>query len=80
MRKGSTQTRPIPAAVSASRPRRASAIKSKSSANGFFTEDFSDFEVQLGQESFYDLIDLAPCEKDRCQPALRPIRSLPPCL
>lgn len=48
--------------------------------DGFFTEDFSDFEVQPGYESFYDRIDLAPCEKDRCQPALRPIRPLNPCV
>lgn len=46
---------------------------------GFFTEDFSGFEVQRGYESFYDRIDLAPCEKDRCQPALRPIRTLHAC-
>ncbi len=47
--------------------------------DGFFTEDFPDFEVQPGFESFYDRIDLAPCEKDRCQPALRPIRKLHSC-
>ncbi len=45
----------------------------------FFTADFSDFQVQPGYESFYDNIDLAPCEKDRCQPALQPIRPLPAC-
>jgi len=46
---------------------------------GFFTEDFSDFEVQAGYEAFYDRIDLFPCEKGRCQAALRPIRPLPAC-
>jgi len=28
---------------------------------------------------FYDRIDLAPCEKNRCQSALRPIRPLHAC-
>lgn len=46
---------------------------------GFFTEDFSDFAVQAGYESFYDRIDLFPCEKGHCEPALRPIRILPVC-
>lgn len=47
--------------------------------DGFFTEDFSGFEVQPGYESSYDRLDLAPCEKGRCLPALRPIRPLHAC-
>lgn len=45
---------------------------------GYFTEEFTDFAVQVGFETVYGL-DLQPCPPGRCQPSLKPIRVLPGC-
>jgi len=47
--------------------------------DGYFTEEFADFNIQAGYEAVYDRLYLEPCEKGRCQSSLRPIRILPHC-
>jgi hypothetical protein len=45
---------------------------------GYYTEQFTDFQIQAGYETVYNL-DLQPCSAGGCQPSLRPVRVLPSC-
>lgn len=47
--------------------------------DGYYTEDFTDLRVQAGYEAVYSPEHLSACPKDRCDPALRPVRPLPAC-
>ncbi len=47
--------------------------------DGYFTEEFTDFKMQVGYEAVYDRLSLEPCERGRCQPSLKPIRVLGTC-
>jgi len=47
--------------------------------DGHYTEDFSEFLVEAGYETVYNL-DLAACENGRCIQALHPVRPIPSCL
>lgn len=47
--------------------------------DGHYTEDFSEFLVQAGYETVYNL-DLTACENGRCIQAVHPVRSIPACL
>jgi hypothetical protein len=45
----------------------------------YYTEEFTGFRVQAGYETVYPAERLEPCEKDRCDPALRPVRPVKGC-
>lgn len=46
---------------------------------GYYTETYSDFQVQAGYEAVNGGLNLAACGHDRCDPALRPVRLVRAC-
>jgi len=47
--------------------------------DGYYTENFTGFRVQAGYEAVYPGEHPERCEKDRCDPALRPVRPIKGC-